>query len=72
VVLEVSHDDAVVLSPALDGGYTPIGLSRPHAEVFAGIPRSTPGVYRCSDRGMVPASVLAPSLLLDRLSSART
>lgn len=39
-------EDAVVLSPALDGGYTLIGLSRPHAHVFADIPWSTPHVYR--------------------------
>ena len=38
--------DNVVLSPALDGGYTLIGLSKPHPEVFAGIPWSTSGVYR--------------------------
>jgi glycosyltransferase A (GT-A) superfamily protein (DUF2064 family) len=44
-VQALSHGDAVVLSPALDGGYTLIGLSRLHAEVFAGIPWSTPGVY---------------------------
>lgn len=39
-------EDVVVLSPALDGGYTLIGLSRPHARLFAGIPWSTPQVYR--------------------------
>jgi uncharacterized protein len=44
-VQAVSQADVVVLSPALDGGYTLIGLSRPHAEVFTGIPWSTPGVY---------------------------
>ena len=36
----------MVLSPALDGGYTLIGLSKPHPEIFAGIPWSTAGVYR--------------------------
>jgi len=35
-----------VLGPAIDGGYTLIGLSRPHARVFADIPWSTPDVYR--------------------------
>lgn len=40
------HEDAVVLSPSLDGGYTLIGLSRPHPEVFADIPWSTPHVHR--------------------------
>jgi uncharacterized protein len=39
-------EDAVVLSPAIDGGYTLIGLSHPHAHVFTDIPYSTPHVYR--------------------------
>ncbi|GLK83055.1 TIGR04282 family arsenosugar biosynthesis glycosyltransferase [Ancylobacter defluvii] len=38
--------DRVVLSPALDGGYTFVGLSRPHPHLFADIPWSTPEVYR--------------------------
>jgi rSAM/selenodomain-associated transferase 1 len=38
--------DAVVLSPALDGGYTLIGLSRAHGRVFADIAWSTPQVHR--------------------------
>jgi rSAM/selenodomain-associated transferase 1 len=38
--------DVVVLSPALDGGYMLIGLSRPHQHVFADIPWSTPAVHR--------------------------
>ena len=42
----VRGDDAVVLSPAIDGGYTLIGLSQPHAQIFADIPWSTPDVYR--------------------------
>jgi len=37
---------AAVLSPALDGGYTLIGLTHPHARIFADIPWSTPQVYR--------------------------
>jgi rSAM/selenodomain-associated transferase 1 len=44
-VAAVRGPDAVVLSPALDGGYTLIGLSRPHERVFAGIPWSTPQVH---------------------------
>jgi uncharacterized protein len=40
------HEDAVVLSPSFDGGYTLIGLSRPHPEVFADIPWSTSHVHR--------------------------
>lgn len=42
----VRRDDVVVLSRALDGGYTLIGLSRPHAHIFADIPWSTPQVHR--------------------------
>lgn len=38
--------DNVVLSPALDGGYTLVGLSRPHARLFADIPWSTSAVHR--------------------------
>jgi rSAM/selenodomain-associated transferase 1 len=38
--------DAAVLGPALDGGYTLIGLSKPHAHLFADIPWSTPQVHR--------------------------
>ena len=42
----VRRGDNVVLSPALDGGYTLIGLSKPHPEIFTGIPWSTAEVYR--------------------------
>lgn len=42
----VRRGDNVVLSPALDGGYTLIGLSRPHAGLFSDIPWSTDAVYR--------------------------
>jgi uncharacterized protein len=45
-VRALQGEDAVVLGPAIDGGYTLIGLSRPHARVFADIPWSTPDVYR--------------------------
>jgi hypothetical protein len=41
----VREGDNVVLSPAFDGGYTLIGLARPYAELFSGIPWSTPEVY---------------------------
>ncbi|MFA6266035.1 MAG: TIGR04282 family arsenosugar biosynthesis glycosyltransferase [Pseudolabrys sp.] len=37
--------DNVVLSPAFDGGYTLIGLSRPHARLFDDMPWSTPQVH---------------------------
>src|SRR5215470_8586653 len=42
----VRQGDAAVLSPALDGGYTLIGLTNPYARLFADIPWSTPQVYR--------------------------
>jgi uncharacterized protein len=45
-VRAVRQGDAAVLSPALDGGYTLIGLTNPHALLFADIPWSTPQVYR--------------------------
>jgi rSAM/selenodomain-associated transferase 1 len=42
----VVSGDNVVLSPALDGGYTLIGLSRRHPRLFEDIPWSTDAVYR--------------------------
>lgn len=45
-VSAVQQGDNVVLGPALDGGYTLIGLSKPHARLFADIPWSTPQVHR--------------------------
>jgi hypothetical protein len=36
----------VVLSPAYDGGYMLLGLSEPHAQLFADIPWSAGEVYR--------------------------
>lgn len=41
----VRGGDDVVLSAALDGGYTLIGLSQPHAGLFDDIPWSTGEVY---------------------------
>jgi uncharacterized protein len=41
----VKSGDCVALSPAHDGGYTLIGLSKPHAHLFANIPWSTSAVY---------------------------
>jgi uncharacterized protein len=46
----VRSGDNVVLSPALDGGYTLIGLAKPHPEVFTGIPWSTASVYQTTLR----------------------
>jgi uncharacterized protein len=42
----VVSGDNVVLSPALDGGYTLVGLSRSHPRLFEAIPWSTDAVYR--------------------------
>lgn len=42
----VRRGDNVTLSPAADGGYTLIGLSKPHARLFEDIPWSTSEVYR--------------------------
>jgi rSAM/selenodomain-associated transferase 1 len=38
--------DNVVLSPAFDGGYTLIGLSRPHRRLFEDMPWSTSAIHR--------------------------
>lgn len=40
----VRSADQVVLGPAMDGGYTLIGLSRPHPHLFTRIPWSTGAV----------------------------
>ena len=42
----VRAGDNVTLSPAFDGGYTLIGLSKLYAQLFADIPWSTDEVYR--------------------------
>lgn len=44
-VTAVRQGDTVVLSPALDGGYTLIGLSAAHPLLFAQIPWSTGEVF---------------------------
>ena len=47
-IAAVRSQDAVVIGPAIDGGYTLIGLSRLHPRLFADIPWSTDGVYRAT------------------------
>ena len=42
----VQRENCVALSPAFDGGYTLIGLAKPHARLFADIPWSSDAVYR--------------------------
>ena len=58
----VRAGDNVVLSPALDGGYTLIGLSAPRPHLFDAMPWSTPEVYeltlrRARDIGLAVANV---------------
>lgn len=53
-----------VFVPALDGGYSIVGLNRPTPEIFASIPWSTPAVMRRSleqaERHAIPVRVLSP------------
>ncbi|WP_376099293.1 DUF2064 domain-containing protein [Roseomonas sp. CCTCC AB2023176] len=54
--------DRVVYGPATDGGYTLVGLKRPHARLFQGIHWSTPEVlprslYRAEEIGL-PVTLL--------------
>src|ERR1041385_670973 len=44
--IDATRRGGVVLSPALDGGYTLIGLSQMHERLFADIPWSTSEVHR--------------------------
>jgi len=44
--VDATRRGGVVLSPALDGGYTLIGLSRMHERLFEDIPWSTSEVHR--------------------------
>jgi len=71
----VRQGDAVVLSPAADGGYTLIGLSRPHARLFEDIAWSTSTVYahtldRARDIGL-PVIDVAPWYDVDDAASLR-
>lgn len=56
-IAAVRSEDAVVLGPAIDGGYTLIGLSRPHAHLFSDIPWSTSDVYRQTRQRAAEANV---------------
>jgi rSAM/selenodomain-associated transferase 1 len=53
-----------VFAPALDGGYSIVGLRRRTPEIFAGIPWSTRAVMRRSleqaERHAIPVKVLSP------------
>jgi len=69
----VRGDDQVVLGPAIDGGYTLIGLSRPHPQLFTGIPWSTAAVLECTLQRAreidLPAVILDPWYDVDDAAS---
>jgi rSAM/selenodomain-associated transferase 1 len=69
----VRQGDNVVLSPALDGGYTLIGLSKPHRRLFEDILWSTSTVYgRTLDRAReigLPVVDVAPWYDVDDAAS---
>jgi len=46
--IDATRRGGIVLSPALDGGYTLIGLSRVHERLFADIPWSTSRVHQAT------------------------
>jgi len=46
--VDATRRGGIVLSPALDGGYTLIGLSRMHERLFADIPWSTSQVHQAT------------------------
>jgi rSAM/selenodomain-associated transferase 1 len=48
-ITRLLEGDCVVLSPALDGGYTFIGLSQLHHRLFEDIPWSTDAVHRLTE-----------------------
>jgi glycosyltransferase A (GT-A) superfamily protein (DUF2064 family) len=48
-VARLLEGDCVVLSPAIDGGYTLIGLSHLHRRLFEDIPWSTDAVHRFTE-----------------------
>jgi rSAM/selenodomain-associated transferase 1 len=67
--------NTVVLGPAIDGGYTLIGLTQPHGRLFEEIPWSTSAVYsltvqRAREIG-VPVSNVAPWYDIDDAASLR-
>jgi hypothetical protein len=71
----VRQGDNVVLSPAVDGGYTLIGLSKPHRRLFEDIVWSTSTVYqRTLDRAReigLPVVNMPPWYDVDDGSSLR-
>lgn len=60
----VSRGDNLVISPALDGGYTLIGMSRAHRRLFEDIPWSTETVFELTLQRA--REIALPVLVLDR------
>jgi rSAM/selenodomain-associated transferase 1 len=62
-----------VFAPALDGGYSIVGLKRRTPEIFTDIPWSTPAVMRRSleqaERHAIPVKVLSPWYDIDDAES---
>jgi uncharacterized protein len=59
----VLSGDRLVISPAFDGGYTLIGLSKPHPHLFKDIPWSTDVVYELTLQRA--REIGLPSIVLD-------
>jgi rSAM/selenodomain-associated transferase 1 len=59
----VRRGDNVVLGPAVDGGYTLVGVSRPHHHLFTGIPWSTDAVLKMTLEKA--GEINLPAVLLD-------
>ncbi|MEP6689592.1 MAG: TIGR04282 family arsenosugar biosynthesis glycosyltransferase [Gemmatimonadaceae bacterium] len=71
---ELHHAD-VVIGPAHDGGYYLIGVRAPHAELFDGIPWSTPDVFamtiEAAQRGALRVRLLPPLADIDTAADWR-
>jgi hypothetical protein len=65
--------DHVVFVPALDGGYSIVGLKRRTSQIFTNIPWSTPAVLRRSleqaERHAIPTRMLSPWYDIDDAES---
>jgi rSAM/selenodomain-associated transferase 1 len=59
---EALQKSDVVVQPAADGGYTLLGLSRPRAALFKGIPWGTPSVMRLTRERIAQEGLRATEL----------